>query len=64
MRVIRNCNKPAGDTINSSTDNVAVETAIKNIKSAIDSLSQVAKENTVAKEAIANLSVVLLDLKN
>lgn len=33
------------------------------IKQAIDELGQVAKDDIVAKEAIANLSVVLLDLQ-
>lgn len=33
------------------------------IKSAIDELGKVAKDDVLAKEAIANLAVVLLDLK-
>lgn len=34
------------------------------IKSAIDELCAVAENDEIAKEAIANLSVVLLDLKS
>lgn len=33
------------------------------IKQAIDELGQVAKDSIIAREAIANLSVVLLDLQ-
>lgn len=33
------------------------------IKSAIDELGKVARDDVLAKEAIANLAVVLLDLK-
>lgn len=33
------------------------------IKQAIDALGQIAKDDIVAKESIANLSVVLLDLQ-
>lgn len=33
------------------------------IKSAIDELGKIAKDDVLAKEAIANLAVVLLDLK-
>lgn len=37
--------------------------AIDNIKLAIDALCEVAKDDPLAKESIANLSVVLFDLK-
>ena len=37
--------------------------ALDCIKSAIDSLSKTAKTDIVARESIANLSVVLFDLK-
>lgn len=39
------------------------QTAIDLIKGAIDNLSVDAHEDALAKESIANLSVVLLDLK-
>ncbi len=39
------------------------EEAKKHIKAAIDCLGKDAKESIVAKESIANLSVVLLDLQ-
>ena len=47
---------------------VAVETcpyqkAIDSIQCAIDSLCCIAKEDSIARESIANLSVVLFDLK-
>lgn len=38
-------------------------TAMKHIKAAIDLLGKDAKTDVLAKESIANLSVVLLDLK-
>lgn len=36
--------------------------AIEHIKSAIDALGEVAADDELAKESIANLSVILLDL--
>lgn len=39
------------------------QSSIDYIKLAIDSLGEVASDDPIAKEAIANLSVVLLDLK-
>lgn len=39
------------------------QTGIDYIKAAIDSLAENAKEDDIAKDAIANLSVVLLSLK-
>lgn len=38
--------------------------AIDNILSAIECLGEIAKEDELARESIANLSVVLFDLKN
>lgn len=39
------------------------EQAMKHIKSAIDCLGKEAKSSVVAKESIANLGVVLFDIK-
>lgn len=39
------------------------QNAIDLISAAIESLAEVAKEDTIAKDSIANLGVVLLDLK-
>lgn len=58
-----------GSTVNQSS-NTAVKCAEdskyaqskKYIKSAIDALGEVAKDDVLAREAIANLSVVLFDL--
>lgn len=47
-----------------SLDSNKYAEAIGYINSAISSLSVHAKEDSLAKESIANLSVVLLDLKN
>ena len=38
--------------------------AISLIRQAIDSLGKVSKEDAIARDAIANLSVVLLDIKS
>ena len=40
------------------------EDAIRSIQVAIESLAAQAKEDAIAKESIANLSVVLMDLKS
>nr|DAJ50901.1 MAG TPA: putative glycogen [Caudoviricetes sp.] len=50
----------ANTSVGSSTN---CEEAKKHIKAAIDCLGRDAKDNIVAKESIANLSVVLLDLQ-
>ena len=51
--------------INSSANIVpAVSSAEKHIHQAIVSLGKVSKKNEQAREAIANLSVVLLDLQS
>lgn len=39
------------------------QSSIDYIKLAIDSLGEIASDDPIAKDAIANLSVVLLDLK-
>ena len=43
---------------------VAHQSAVTSILSAIESLGAVAKEDPIARESIANLSVVLFDLKD
>lgn len=48
-------------TVESSKSNY--DETLKYIKSAIDSLGKVAKDDVIARESIANLSVVLFDLK-
>ena len=55
-------------TVNSATDTTisksAYAEAINNIQSAIQSLSKAAQDgDALAKESIANLSVVMFDLK-
>lgn len=65
--------KKKGVTASSTIENVEVnedksmvskyKDAIDYINSAISSLSVLAKDDKLAKESIANLSVVLLDLK-
>lgn len=39
------------------------DVAIASIKTAIESLATIAREDPIAKDSIANLGVVLLDLK-
>lgn len=59
--------KCASATSTSRTDSVTevnkYQAGIDYIKAAIDSLAENAKEDDTAKDAIANLSVVLLSLK-
>lgn len=68
LTIYENC-KQEGASVKTETE-VIVETAISPeaeakdlIRQAIDTLAQVAQQNDVAKEAIANLSVVLLELQ-
>lgn len=71
MRIKKNCkscDKSVTDTnqpINSSSEKYdkAYADAIDDIKSAIHSLTTIAKNDHTAQEAIANLSVILMDLK-
>lgn len=46
------------------TDCNSYQCAIDHILSAIDCLGEIAKDDSLARESIANLSVVLFDLKN
>ena len=57
---INRADKKSVATVNGS---IECDLASTYIKQAIDELGQVAKDDIVAKEAIANLSVVLLDLQ-
>lgn len=51
--------------VKAATEEKATAAAIKNIHAAIDLLGESAKSgNITAKESIANLSVVLLDLQS
>lgn len=54
-------NKPQSNKTNDSANNYSEEQ--KHIKAAIDLLGKKSKHNQLARESIANLSVVLLDLK-
>ena len=44
-------------------ENNAFEIAEEKIRSAIDALGEIAKDDKLARDCIANLSVVLLDIK-
>ena len=66
MKIAKKLNKEANQPIQSSMDVVTeskYDTSIKYIQKAIDSLADVAKDDQDAKDAIANLSVILFDLK-
>lgn len=52
-----------GQPTSVATQNCPYQQAQDFIKSAINCLTTVAAENTVAKDSIANLAVVLLDLQ-
>ena len=58
-KLSNNANKAANDVIYNNTNH---EAACKYIRAAIDTLGKDAHTDIVAKESIANLSVVLLDL--
>lgn len=51
-------------SLDTTCDTSCYECAIEHILSAIDCLGEIAKEAPIARESIANLSVVLFDLKN
>lgn len=62
MRIKKNSGAIVSENLQAiSTD--AYQDAINYIQSAISSLSNVASTDDIARESIANLSVVLLDLK-
>lgn len=52
------------EEVNQNLDENKYAAAIKHIDNAISELSAYAKQDELAKESIANLSVVLLDLKS
>ena len=54
----------SGTVIDEVLDSGKYDEAILGIQSAIDTLCTVAAEDEKAKEAIANLSVVILDLRS
>jgi len=56
-----NANKRASNNVKATTNNRSE--AVEYIQSAIHSLGTNAKDDVVAKESIANLSVILFDLK-
>ena len=60
MKISKN-NTPINASINIPDSKYAE--SIEYIKSAISALGAVAKDDNIAKEAIANLSVILLDLQ-
>ena len=51
------------DTIDTKQPSKSYAEAQKHIRAAIDCLGKAAKDNIIAQESIANLSVVLLDLQ-
>ena len=69
---IQSCNEPMGDDIRTCNEEVVCDEtapvaspqleAKDLIRQAIDKLAQVTKEDDVAKDAIADLSVVLFEL--
>lgn len=59
MRIIKNA---ATDSKEIKDDVCKYANGIKAIKSAIEELSKFAETDEIAKDALANLSVVLLDL--
>lgn len=61
MKISKNCKSVTAK--GSITSNTKYEEGVQYIRSAIDALGSVAKDDVVAKEAIANLGVVLLDLQ-
>lgn len=68
MRIVKKTTNVSSSTKDESVQNQDVcankySDALDCIKSAIDSLSKDAKTDVVARESIANLSVVLFDLK-
>ena len=64
MKIIKNCDNVTGSNKVVSCDNQNLKLdACNHIQSAIDCLGQIAKDDEVAKDSIANLGVVLLDLK-
>lgn len=60
MRIQKNNSK----SVNSSSQSNKYDKALSHIKAAIDELGKDAKTDIIAKENIANLSVVLFDLKS
>lgn len=63
MRIKKNSGAIISSESVQTTPADAYEEAINYIHSAISSLSNVAGTDDIARESIANLSVVLLDLK-
>lgn len=56
--------KRGSSRVSSATSGPKYGDAIDFIRKAIDSLGRVSKEDAIARDAIANLSVVLLDIKS
>lgn len=64
MKISKNKKACAAKEANTVTEvKSKYQTTIDYIKAAIDSLGTIAQDDDLAKDAIANLSVVLLDLK-
>lgn len=64
MKISKNKKVCAAKETNTVTDvKSKYQDTIDYIKAAIDSLGNIAQDDDLAKDAIANLSVVLLDLK-
>lgn len=59
MRIKKTTSVKASKQVTSKPDYTAAQ---KHIKCAIDALGEKAKDDVLAKESIANLSVVLFDL--
>ncbi len=56
--------RPIVSAENMIEENNKYASAIGHIRSAIDALGEIAKDDELAKESIANLSVILLDLNS
>ena len=64
MKISKNKKACAAKETNTVTEGKSkYQDTIDYIKAAIDSLGNIAQDDDLAKDAIANLSVVLLDLK-
>lgn len=64
MKISKNKKVCAAKETNTVTEvKSKYQATIDYIKAAIDSLGSIAQDDDLAKDAIANLSVVLLDLK-
>ena len=53
----------SADTVLDTVDTCKYSESIEYIKNAIQALANIAKDDEMAKDAIANLSVILFDLK-